>query len=123
MGKGVLIALLIVAIGCAWLLNTLHVIAGVDWVWTLALGVTGVITLVWTRINKITFIMGLFLIIGSIFSVARQTGLLRIDVEVPLLVILFGILFLIAQLPIIPLPKTLVQIKEEEARRQEKISH
>ena len=42
MGKGVLLSLAIIAIGLAWLLNTLHVIGGVDWIWTIALAGTGV---------------------------------------------------------------------------------
>src|SRR5258708_6693912 len=118
MGKGILISLLIMVIGVAWVLNTLHFIAGVDWIWTLALGATGVLMIAWPKLNKITFIVGTFLIVGSIFSVARQTNLISVDVEVPVLVIIFGLLVLIAQLPFIPHPQIVQQMKEEEAKRQ-----
>ena len=113
MAKSVVISLLIIAIGVAWLLNTLHVIAGVDWIWTISLAAVGLLTLAWGKLNKFTFIMGVFLIVGSIFSVLRQTGVLRVEVEIPILVILFGFLFLIAQLPMIPMPQTIVRMKQE----------
>lgn len=118
MAKGILIALLIIAIGAAWLLNTLHFIAGVDWIWTVALGAAGVITIAWGKLNKLSFVVGCFLVIGSVFSVLRQVGAVRVEVEVPILVIIFGVLFLIAQFPFLPLPQALVQIKEEEAKQK-----
>lgn len=119
MAKSVVISLLIIAVGIAWLLNTLRVIAGVDWIWTTALAAVGLLTLAWGRLNKFTFIMGLFLIIGSVFSVLRQTGALSVDVEVPLLVIVFGLLFLVAQLPMIPAPQTLVRMKQELEKQKQ----
>jgi len=117
MAKGILLSLLIIAIGVAWLLNTLHFIGGVDWIWTILLAAAGIISFAWTKLNKVSFICGSLLLIGSVFSVLRQTGLLSIDVEVPVLVILFGVLFMVAQLPIIPLPQSIVQMREE-AKRQ-----
>jgi len=113
MAKGVLISLLIIAIGIAWLLNTLHFIGGVDWIWTIGLAVAGILTLAWGRINKLSFIMGAFLLIGSVFSILRQVNAMRVEVEVPLLVVIFGILFLIAQLPFIPHTATVASIIEE----------
>ncbi|HVT83099.1 MAG TPA: hypothetical protein VHM90_20850 [Phycisphaerae bacterium] len=120
MAKGVVISLLIIAIGIAWLLNTLHFIGGVDWIWTISLGAAGLLTLAWGRINKFTFVMGLFLVVGSVLSVLRQTGAISVEVEVPVLVIIFGLLFLIAQLPIIPLPQAVVRMKEAEKQNAAK---
>ena len=113
MAKGVVVSLLIIAVGVAWLLNTLHVIAGVDWIWTVSLAAAGVLTLAWGRLNKMNFLVGVFLLIASVFSVLRQTGKISVDVEVPVMVITFGLLFLIAQLPIIPLPVAIVKMREE----------
>ena len=118
MAKSIVISLLIIAIGMAWLLNVLHVIAGVDWLWTIALAATGVLTLLWGKLNKFTFIMGLFLVVSSVFSVLRQTSLLSLEIEVPLLVIVFGLLFLLAQMPVIPLPEALMQMKREAQRQK-----
>jgi hypothetical protein len=122
MAKGVSLSLLIIALGMAWLLNTLQFIRGVDWIWTLLLGILGVITLAWWKINKLSFVMGTFLVVASVFSILRQTGKISIDIEVPLLVILFGLLFLIAQLPAIPWPRKLVEMREEARKEAEKIS-
>ena len=118
MPKGVLISFMIIAIGAAWLLNTLHVIGGVDWLWTSLLAAAGVIALAWGKLNKITFIVGSFLVVGSFFSLLRQTGVISLDAEVPLLVIAFGSILLLAQLPMIPLPKMVLDIKEEAAKER-----
>ena len=117
MAKGIVLSLVIIAIGVAWLLNTLHVIGGVDWIWTVSLAAMGVITLAWGKLNKLTFVMGAFLAVASVCSILRQAGWLSIDIEVPVLVIIFGLLFLIAQLPIIPWPQAILQMREE-ARKQ-----
>jgi predicted membrane protein len=116
MPKGILLSLLITAIGVAWLLNTLHFIGGVDWIWTIALAGAGIVSFAVTKLNKISFIFGAFLVVASIFSVLRQTGLITLEVEVPILVIVFGILFMIAQSPMIPLPQSIAQMKEEAKR-------
>ncbi len=117
MGKGIILSLLIMAIGTAWLLNTLHFFGGVDWIWTVSLAAAGLLALAWGKVNKITFLVGSFLLIGSVFSVLRQTGIISIDVEVPIMVIIFGALFMVAQLPIIPLPQAIVELREE-AKKQ-----
>lgn len=116
MAKGILISFLIIAIGLAWLLNTLQFIRGVDWIWTLSLGAVGVLTLGWGKLNKLSFVMGAFLVVASLFSVLRQTGAIRIEIEVPVLVMVFGLLFLAAQLPVIPWPQMVLQMREESRK-------
>lgn len=112
----VIVAVLIIALGIAWLLNTLKVIAGVDWVWTCGLGITGILVLALGGLNKLSFVAGPFLIVASIFSVLRQTGKLRIDIEVPILFIVFGVLFLIALLLQLPTPSCL-QDEEDPGKK------
>jgi hypothetical protein len=118
MAKGVLISFMVMAIGIAWLLNTLNFIGGVDWIWTGLLGASGLIALAWGKLNKFTFIIGAFLVVSSVFSILRQTGIMSVNVEIPLLVIAFGAVLLIAQLPFIPLPKMVLDMKEEAAREK-----
>jgi hypothetical protein len=43
--KEIGLAVLVIAVGVAWLLNVWNVIPGVDWVWTGGLGVIGILTL------------------------------------------------------------------------------
>jgi hypothetical protein len=66
MPKGILLSLLITAIGVAWLRNTLHVIGGVDWAWTISLAATGIVVVAWGGINKVSVIFGGMLLIAII---------------------------------------------------------
>ena len=94
----VIISVLVIALGTAWLLNTLHVIESVDWIWTLGLAVAGILVIALGERSKLTFVIGPFLVISSIFSVLRQTGRLRVDLELPILFIVLGVLLLLAQI-------------------------
>src|SRR5438093_957380 len=96
--KPIVVSVLIIALGISWLLNTLHIIPGVDWVWTLSLGISGVLVVAVGGLNKLSFVVGPFLVIASILSVLRQTGHLRADIEVPFLVIVLGVLTLLCHL-------------------------
>jgi hypothetical protein len=103
--KTLIIPLLLIAIGTGWLLTTIGVAPGIDWIWTLAIAVAGLLTFAVGGFDKVTFVAGTFLIATCGLSVLRQTGRISIDVEIPILVILMGALFLIARLPAIPVPK------------------
>lgn len=98
----VLIPGLIVAVGLGWLMNSLEIIPGVDWAWSLGLGGTGLLWLVCGGINKGTVVIGPFLMITSVLSIARQAGHLRFEVEVPLLIVTLGALLLLARLSNLP---------------------
>lgn len=102
--SGLLIPVLIIGLGVAWLLTTLKILPGVDWIWTGGLGLCGLLTLAVSGLNKFSVVVGPFLLIGSIFSVLRQTGKLAVDVELPVLFIIFGVLLLASYLLPLPLP-------------------
>jgi hypothetical protein len=99
----VAIAVLVIALGVAWLLNTLNLIPGIDWIWTGGLGVAGILVLMMSGIDRVSVVVGPFLLVTSVLSVLRQTGRLRLDIEMPILAIVFGVLFLFAV--VLPLPK------------------
>lgn len=104
-GKGTLIGpILIITIGVGWLLSVMHILPGVNWVWVLALGMLGALVLIVGGVNKITIVVGPFLILATFFSLLRQTGRLSLDVEVPCLVIAAGALLLFARLAPVPPP-------------------
>ena len=96
--------ILIITLGVGWLLTTRNIVPGVNWVWVVGLGVTGVLILVGS-IDKVTVVVGPFLIAAMVFSLLRQTGRMSIDTEVPSLVIVFGTLMLLAKILPIPVPK------------------
>jgi hypothetical protein len=110
----IIIAVLVIALGVAWLLNTLDVIPGVDWLWTGGLGVAGLLVMAVNGINRSTFVIGPFLMISSVFSILRQTGRLRPNIEMPVLFIIFGVLLL----PSVLLPLATPDFLREEDRNE-----
>ncbi len=107
--KPLIIPILIMTVGTGWLLTTRQVIPGVDWIWILGLAVIGILTLVVGGVNKLTTVLGPFLIVSSFFAVLRQTGRIDVDTEIPCLVILLGALMFAAHLLPIPAPAWLAQ--------------
>ncbi len=96
------ISFLIVAVGIAWLLNAMRIVPDIDWVWIIGLGVSGILLLTVTRLDRFNFVAGLSLIVSSVLAVLRQTGKITVNVEAPVLFIAVGILLLVAQ--VLPLP-------------------
>jgi uncharacterized membrane protein YGL010W len=106
--KTLILPLLLIAVGTGWLLTTLGVAPGIDWIWTLGLAIVGLLTFAVSGIDKVSLVIGPLFIFASFLSILRQTGRLRFDVEIPILVILAGVLLLIARMPAIPIPKWII---------------
>ena len=85
------VSLLIVVFGIFWLLSEVNLLPPLHWLWTLGLAGTGVLTLLLGGINKQTLVVGPYLVICAGFSVLRQTGSIALKVEIPCLVIAFGV--------------------------------
>jgi hypothetical protein len=103
--KSMVVPLLVIAVGLGWLLTVKNVLPGVNWVWVLGLGLAGVLTLAVGGIDKVTLVLGPFLIMATVFSLLRQTGRMAVDIEVPALVIVLGLLLLAVQVLPVPTPK------------------
>jgi len=101
------VPVLIITLGVAGLLVAKGM-GDFDWVWTLGLAVVGVLCLL-GGIDKVTVVVGPFLLIASVLSVLRQKGQLTWDVEVPSLVIAVGVLLLVGRHPSIPVPRWAVE--------------
>lgn len=99
-----IVPVLLIGIGSGWLLTTLGVMPGIDWVWTLSLALVGILTLGVGGFNKVTVVVGPFFIAASCLSILRQTQRLSVDVEVPVLVIISGLLLLVARSRAVPMP-------------------
>ena len=102
--KTLLIPMLLITVGCGWLLSTLGVAPEIHWIWTLGLAITGVLVFVMGGFDKFTVVVGPFFIIASCLSVLRQTDRLHLDIEIPILVIIGGVLLLVARSSMIPIP-------------------
>lgn len=102
--KTLILPVLLITIGAGWLLSALGFAPSVAWVWTLGLAAVGVITFAVSGIDKVSVVVGPFFLLASALSVLRQTDRLRLDLEVPILVIFSGILLLIARRPAVRVP-------------------
>jgi hypothetical protein len=98
----------LICVGSVWLLASLGYLPEINWVWVLMLFALGLIPLLAAGLNKVTFISGGFFFAASISSVLRQTGKLALNVEVPSLIIIAGLLTLIAMALRIKTPTWLV---------------
>jgi hypothetical protein len=97
------ISLLIIALGVAWLLNAMRIAPNLDWIWIIGLGVSGILLLAVTRLDRFNFIAGVSLIVSSVLAALRQSGKITINIEAPVLFITVGILLFVAQLlPLAP---------------------
>lgn len=102
----VIVPILIMVAGIGWLLNSLELLGRVDWIWTLGLAALGLVVIGAGR-NKVSVVVGPFLIVGAGCAFLRQTGRLAVEHEVPILVIVFGGLLLVSHLLPVPLPRYL----------------
>jgi hypothetical protein len=105
---------LIIVAGSGWLMNVLGIIPKVDWIWTFVLAVVGILTMAVGGVDRVTFVIGPFLITSSILSILRQTGGLSIEKETPILIILLGLLSLISCIFKLPVPKALQDDSDEK---------
>lgn len=106
-------SILTVALGVGWLLTTMNVLDGVDWLGPILLATLGVLLVTLTRLDKATVVVSPFLLMVSACSVLRQTGRLTLNVEVPSLVIALGILMVLATLSSLPRPSWLQDPPDE----------
>lgn len=104
-----IIPILMITVGTGWLLTVHKIIPGVDWIWTLGLAIVGVLLLALGGLDKVTIVTGPFLLISSIFSVLRQTERISIDSEIPILVIIAGVLVLISRSLPIEMPNWIIE--------------
>ena len=107
LNKQYIVPILIIVVGIAWLLNVQGLIPGVDWIWTCALAAVGILTLAVGGFDKLTVVVGPFLIASSFCSLLRQTNRLSVEKEIPILTIVLGVLLLIVYAIKLPTPDIL----------------
>ncbi|RMG39939.1 MAG: hypothetical protein D6725_04330 [Planctomycetota bacterium] len=95
--------LVLIGVGAGWLLTELEVVPHVDWVWIVALALSGVLIFVLSGFHKLSFVGGGFFLLAAAFSFARQQGMISLRIELPTLLIGTGVLMLLAR--ILPIPE------------------
>ena len=110
----IVLSLLVITVGVGWLLTALGWGLGIHWIWTLGLGVVGILTFVVSGgVDKVSIVVGPFLLAASFLSILRQTGRLSVDIEIPILVITIGVLLLLSHVLPIPNPRWFIPLPAE----------
>lgn len=105
----IVLSIFIITIGIGDLLTTLGILPGVDWVWTLALAIVGILVIVLSGgLDKVSIVVGPFLLVASLLSILRQTGHLDPKLEASIVVILIGVLLLVSQMSAVPPPRWII---------------
>lgn len=102
--KSLVISLLTITVGVGWLLTAKGIAPQINWVWTLGMAVCGVLMFALMGFDKLSFVLGAFFLVCSLMSVLRQQGLLSVETEAPVLVIVAGVLLLLARSKKVPVP-------------------
>lgn len=114
---GIVCAWLIIMIGVCGLLNNVGFLSGVDWFWVGGLATAGKLLFYLSGLNKVTFVLGPFLLLSSLLSIFHQLGMLSNAILLPLLLIAFGGLLLGAFVLRLKMPESLQLADKEDAGR------
>lgn len=104
-----ILGILLVAVGGGWLLSSLGFIPTVDWAWSLGLAVVGLLAIVLSGFDKVSFVTASFFGLASVLSVLRQMGVVKMELEIPVLVLASGVLLIAARSKAIPLPRWILK--------------
>ena len=98
-----LFRLVLLIVGISWLLVVLNMVPDLQWIWTVGLFLAGTLVMVFLGLDKLTFTIGMFLIVGGVFSILRFQDMISLEIELPVLVICFGSLMALSEmLPLRP---------------------
>ncbi|MHC4405299.1 MAG: hypothetical protein ACYTG0_37100 [Planctomycetota bacterium] len=121
--RTLVVPILLIALGVGWLLATMGVAPDIHWPWTLGLAAIGLLTFAVGGWDKATVVVGPMFIVASTLSLLRQTDRIDVKVELPILVIVAGVLLLGARSRAVPPPKWFIsearpRAKDEKADAQ-----
>ena len=105
--KDAALPVILIALGAAWLLNSLDWLPDVHWLWIIGLAGSGVAILVLDGITKSSIVAGPLLILAGAMSFARQYYGLGWRFIFPVMLIGAGVLMLFSRLPSIPYSRQL----------------
>ncbi|HYE61868.1 MAG TPA: hypothetical protein VD997_07705 [Phycisphaerales bacterium] len=101
----VVVACLIILIGGGWLLSGLGLMPDVNWIWVGGLMLAGLLTIALGGFDKLTLTIGPWLIVAGIGAFLREGGYVSSKVEIPALVLAFGVLMLLNLVLPVPGPR------------------
>jgi hypothetical protein len=71
--------------------------------------VAGVLAIVPSGFDKVSFVVAGFFGLASVLSVLRQMEVVKVEVEIPALVLASGVLLIAARSEAIPLPRWIIK--------------
>jgi hypothetical protein len=105
--KDAALPVVLIVLGAAWLLNSLHWLPEAHWLWILGLAGTGLGILMLDGITKSSILAGPLLILAGVLAFFRQYHALGWRFIIPIMLISAGVLMLIARSPSIPESRSL----------------
>src|SRR5687768_13809141 len=93
---------ILIVLGTAWLLNSLHWLPDVQWLWILGLSGSGVAILAVDGLTKSSVVAGPLLILAGILSFFHQYHALGWRFIIPIMLIASGVCMLVARSPGVP---------------------
>jgi len=114
--RPIIAPLFIIMLGTAWLLNTIEFYPEIDWFLTSTIAFVGIAPFALWGFDKFTFVVGSFFVIWSVLTFLRQISVITLSLELPMLVIIFGTLMLLAKILPIKSPPWVI----EHSRRHRK---
>ncbi len=112
---------LVTTIGVGWLLTVLEVDSQIFWIPVLCMAVGGILVLLVGGIDKGTIVVGPLLMALSGFAYARQCGALTVELMLPLIVIVAGVLMFIAYFLPVPFPDWLNSTPNQTSERPKRL--
>lgn len=109
---GVVVSWIIIVIGLCGLLENLDFLPGVDWFLVGGLATAGKLLFYLSGLNKVSFVLGLFLVVASLLTIFHQLDLLPSHILLPLLLMVFGGLLLGAFVLRLRMPDCLKPVDE-----------
>jgi hypothetical protein len=100
--KDAALPIVLIVLGAAWLLNSLHWLPEVHWIWILGLMGGGFAILILDGITKSSVVAGPLLILAGLLSFFHQYYALGWRFMIPVMLISAGLLMLVARSPSIP---------------------
>jgi hypothetical protein len=98
-------------VGLVWLLATLGFLPEINWIWVLGLLSLGILPLGVGGLNKITFVLAGLFTSASIASVLVQTNRIQLNVAIPTLIIVTGVITLLSMVFGLRTPDALRRIR------------
>jgi hypothetical protein len=115
--KDAALPIVLIVLGAAWLLNSLHWLPDVQWLWILGLSGAGAAILFLDGITKSSVVAGPLLILAGLLSFFHQYHGLGWRFIIPLMLIAAGSLMLVARSASIPESRNFKRLSESGADR------